>query len=209
MAMTHRIQPILHPIAIKDLHPTQITVGLREVSLKREEFRNRPRDSAGKFLGSHMIPGVIGPDQRPWIIDHHHLALALHLEGVEQIMVSVVAKLDTLPKKRFLAFMDAQNWLHPYDKHGKRCDFDDLPHHLTDMADDPYRSLAGEVRGAGGYAKSQVPYTEFLWADFFRDRIKPDKLKDHFNKALEQAVPMARSQDACYLPGWAGIDAKS
>jgi len=77
------------------------------------------------------------------------------------------------------------------------------------MADDPYRSLAGEVRGAGGYAKSQVPYTEFLWADFFRDRIKPDKLKDHFNKALEQAVPMARSQDACYLPGWAGIDTKS
>lgn len=207
MAMTHRIQPILHPIAIKDLHPTQMTVGLREVSLKREEFRNRPRDSAGKFLGSHMIPGVIGPDQRPWIIDHHHLALALHLEGVEQIMVSVVAKLDTLPKKRFLAFMDAQNWLHPYDKHGKRCDFDDLPQHLTDMADDPYRSLAGEVRGAGGYAKSQVPYTEFLWADFFRDRIKPDKLKDHFNKALEQAVPMARSQDACYLPGWAGISA--
>ena len=206
MAMTHRIQPILHPVRIADLRPTQMTVGMREVCAKREQWRNRPRDSAGKYLGSHMIPGVIGPDGHPWIIDHHHLALAMHLEGVTEVMVSVIAKLDTLPKKRFLAFMDVNNWLHAYDAKGKRRDFDELPHRLADLVDDPYRSLAGEVRSAGGYAKSPTPYTEFLWADFFRDRIKADRMEDNFSKVVAEAVPMARSSEAKHLPGWAGID---
>ena len=206
MAMTQRIQPILHPVRIRDLRPTQMTVGFREVAAKREEWRNRPRDMAGKFLGSHMIPVVLGPGGDPWVIDHHHLALALHEEGVDEIMVSIVARLDALPKKRFLAFMDSHNWLHAYDAKGKRCDFDGLPKRLADLIDDPYRSLAGEVRHAGGYAKSLVPYTEFLWADFYRDRIKPARLADHFSKAVAEAVPMARSHEARYLPGWSGID---
>ena len=209
MAMTHRIQPVLRPIRIKDLHPTQMTVGMREVAAKREEWRNRPRDIAGKYLGSHMIPAVLGPDERPWIVDHHHLALALHLEGVDEVMVSFIAKLDMLPKKRFIAYMDAQNWLHPYDAKGKRRELDELPRRLEDLADDPYRSLAGEVRRAGGYAKSPAPYTEFLWADFFRDRIKADRLDDSFSKAIAEAVPIARSSDAQHLPGWAGIDGGS
>ena len=207
MAMNHPVHPILHPVRIKDLRPTQMTVGMREVAEKREEWRNRPRDSAGKYLGSHMIPAVLGPKGRPWIVDHHHLALAMHLEGVTEVMVSIIAKLDTLPNKRFLAFMDAHNWLHAYDAKGKRREFDELPHSVTDLADDPSRSLAGEVRRAGGYAKSPTPYTEFLWADFFRDRIKPDLLTDHFARCVEDAVPMARNREARHLPGWSGIDA--
>ena len=207
MAMNHPVHPILPPVRIKDLRPTQMTVGMREVAEKREEWRNRPRDSAGKYLGSHMIPAVLGPKGRPWIVDHHHLALAMHLEGVTEVMVSIIARLDTLPNKRFLAFMDAHNWLHAYDAKGKRREFDELPHSVTDLADDPYRSLAGEVRRAGGYAKSPTPYTEFLWADFFRDRIKPDLLTDHFARCVEDAVPMARNREARHLPGWSGIDA--
>ncbi|WP_231730052.1 ParB-like protein [Novosphingobium sp. Fuku2-ISO-50] len=206
MAMSHPVHPILHPVKITDLRPTQMTVGLREVGAKREEWRNRPRNAEGKFLGSHMIPAVIGPGGTPWIVDHHHLALAMHKEGVDQVMVSVIAKLDTLPKKRFLAFMDAHNWLHPYDARGRRRDFDELPHTIADLADDPYRSLAGEVRRSGGYAKSPTPYTEFLWADFFRDRIKAERLDDHFDKCVIEAVPLARGPEARHLPGWAGVD---
>jgi hypothetical protein len=127
-------------------------------------------------------------------------------EGVEEVMVSVLARLDDLPKKRFMAFMDAHNWLHPYDEDGKRREFSDLPRHIRDLVDDPYRSLAGEVRRAGGYAKSPTPYTEFLWADFFRDRIKSGKLESDFGDALSHALPLARSQEARHLPGWAGPD---
>ncbi|EGD57766.1 putative ParB-like nuclease [Novosphingobium nitrogenifigens DSM 19370] len=188
------------------MRPTQITVGLREVETKRRQWRDRPRDAAGRFLGGHMIPAVIGPKGQPWIVDHHHLALAMLQEGVEEVMISVLARLDDLPKKRFMAFMDAHNWLHPYDEDGKRREFSDLPRHIRDLVDDPYRSLAGEVRRAGGYAKSPTPYTEFLWADFFRDRIKSGKLENDFGDALSHALPLARSQDARHLPGWAGPD---
>ncbi|WP_428334544.1 ParB-like protein [Novosphingobium sp.] len=206
MALNHPVQPILHPVRIMDLRPTQMTVGLREVSLKQKEWRNRPRDSAGQYLGSHMIPAVLGPKGRPWIVDHHHLALAMHNEGVEHVLVSVIAKLDHLPKKRFLAFMDAHNWLHAYDEDGKQRDFADIPRKITDLTDDPYRSLAGAIRRAGGYAKSAVPYTEFLWADYLRTEIDKDDLEKDFGTCVEKAVMLAHGADAQYLPGWCGID---
>lgn len=206
MAIASPIQPILHPVRIRDLRPTQCTVGMLEVERKREEWCARRRDDAGQFLGAHMIPAVIGPEGRPWIIDHHHLVLALHMENVEEVMVSVLAKLEHLPKRRFFAFMDAHNWLHPYDDDGKRRDWSELPRRVEKLADDPYRSLAGEVRGAGGYAKSPTPYTEFLWADFFRDRIRRKMVEDQFAKALDRAVRLARSHVARHLPGWAGAE---
>ena len=204
MAMSHRIQPILHPVAIRDLRPTQMTVGLREVARKREQWRARAERDGGRFLGQHMIPAVLGPDGTPWIIDHHHLALALHEEGVDTVLISVEAKLDDIPRKRFMAFMDAHNWLHPYDAEGRRQEWTALPKTVGKLADDPFRSLAGEVRRAGGYAKSPTPYTEFLWADFFRDRIRRHVVESKFTRAVEKGVALARSGAAGYLPGFAG-----
>ena len=204
MAMHGSIEPILHPVPIRDLRPTQMTVGMREVHRKQAEWRDRKTGDKGEWLGGHMVPVVIGPGKTPWVIDHHHLARALLEEGVGTVLVSVVAKLDTVPKKRFFAFMDARNWLHSYDEEGKRRDWSELPPHVGKLVDDPYRSLAGELRRAGGYAKSDAPYTEFLWADFFRDRIKRAQVEDKFDKAIARALVLARSNDASYLPGFAG-----
>lgn len=204
MAMTNPVEPILHPVAIRELRPTQMTVGMREVERKREDWRGRRARDGGEFLGGHMIPAVIGPGKQYWLIDHHHLARALHEEGVEHVLVSVVARLDHLPRKRFYAFLDSHNWLHPYDAQGRRRDWKDLPRHVGKLEDDPYRTLAGEVRQAGGYAKTPTPYTEFLWADFFRDRISAHKVLHKFNKALDRALVLARSHEAEYLPGFAG-----
>ncbi|HZV10733.1 MAG TPA: ParB-like protein, partial [Novosphingobium sp.] len=177
MALSHPIEPVLHPVAVKALRPTQMTVGLREVSRKQAQWRARREEDGGAFLGAHMLPAVLGPDDSWWLVDHHHLARALLEEGVEHVLVSQVARLDHLPKKRFFAFMDSHNWLHPYDAEGQRGDWKDLPRHVGKLVDDPFRSLAGEVRRAGGYAKSATPYTEFLWADFFRDRIKRHQIE--------------------------------
>ncbi len=206
MAISQRIEPVLHPVAIRDLRPTQMTVGLREVRIKREEWRKRRKCDGSNFLGAHMIPVVIGPGDVPWLIDHHHLALALHDEGVEHVLVSIVAKLDHLTKKRFYTVMDNRNWLHAYDETGKRRDLADLPRHVSKLVDDPYRSLAGEVRRMGGYAKSPVPYTEFLWADFFRDRIRRHQVEAKFSSAVKKGLSLARSREAAYLPGFAGPD---
>jgi hypothetical protein len=46
-----------------------------------------------------------------------------------------------------------RGWCRPYDADGRRRDFDDIPRAVSDLVDDPYRSLAGELRQAGGFAK--------------------------------------------------------
>jgi hypothetical protein len=84
--MTTVREPLLEPVAILDLRPTQITVGMREVEAKRKEWRATKKGE--KFLGKHMIPVILGPKDRHYIIDHHHLALALHEEGVKDIAVT-------------------------------------------------------------------------------------------------------------------------
>lgn len=204
MSMDRHIQPMLHPVPIMSLRPTQMTVGYREVARKRLAWRASAEREGAAFLGRHMMPAVIGPGGTYWLIDNHHLARALHEEGVEQVLISVVARLDRLGKKRFLTFMDNRNWLHPYDEQGKRRDYKDLPHSVARLADDPYRSLAGETRRAGGYAKVDTPYAEFLWADFLRGRIAPKLVEKDFGKAVTEALHAAHGEDARYLPGYCG-----
>jgi hypothetical protein len=75
---------------------------------------------------------------------------------------------------------------------------------ISDLIDDPYRSLAGELRRAGGFAKDTTPYSEFLWADFLRSRIKRKSINKDFVAAAEKALALAKSSDANYLPGWCG-----
>ncbi|HML30254.1 MAG TPA: ParB-like protein, partial [Hyphomicrobium sp.] len=146
-------QPLLHSIAITDLRPTQMTVGMREVERKRADWRKLAPTKTGTFLGRHMIPVVRGPKSRYYVIDHHHLARALHDEGVEQILISPVADLRALDKVEFWRFMDNRGWMHPFDSEGERQSRTELPKSIADLQDDPYRSLAGELRFAGGYAK--------------------------------------------------------
>ena len=74
-------EPLLTTVDIADLRPTQITVGLREVAVKRKRWREIGGKKGAKFLGKHMIPVILGPKKRHYVIDHHHLALALHERG--------------------------------------------------------------------------------------------------------------------------------
>jgi len=202
--MRSMIEPLLKPIEIMSLRPTQMTVGMAEVEKKRTAWRKRAEKDGAAFLANHMIPCVIGPKEMMWVVDHHHLALSLHLEGVKHVLVSTVADLSKLDKTTFMTFMDNRNWLHPYDAKGERCDPEDLPKKITKLVDDPYRSLAGEVREAGGYAKDLTPFAEFLWADFFRRRvdIKPGKAINE--DVITKALVLAHSPKADYLPGWCG-----
>jgi len=151
-----------------------------------------------------MIPVILGPKSVPYVIDHHHLVRALHDEGIRHVLVSVIADLHYLRKTVFWTFMDNRNWLHPFDAAGVRHSHAKLPRRIAAMQDDPWRSLAGELRRAGGYAKDPTPYSEFLWADFLRRRIDAKLIEDHFEKAVAKAQEAAAQQDASYLPGWCG-----
>jgi hypothetical protein len=197
-------EPILHPVPIDDLRPTQITVGMREVNAKRKAWRAKGGDRGAEFLGRHMVPVILGPKSRPYIIDHHHLALALHEEGVETLLVTVLADLSRLKPDAFWIVLDNHNWMHPFDDKGQRRRYEEIPKSIRDLIDDPFRSLASELRLVGGFAKDTTPYSEFLWADFLRRRIKRKTVDSDFRRALEQARKLAKSKDANYLPGWCG-----
>jgi len=60
------------------------------------------------------------------------------------------------------------------------------------------------LRRMGGFAKDTTPFSEFLWADFLRRRIKTQLVQKDFRRALEKAMDLGRSQDANHLPGWCG-----
>jgi hypothetical protein len=197
-------EPILQPVAIGELRPTQITVGFREVAQKREAWRGRSVEAAGEYLGRHMVPTVLGPKGRHYLVDHHHLALALHLEGWLDVLAIVQADLRRLSKASFWTYMDGRAWCHPYDAEGVRRDFDDIPSSIAKLADDPYRSLAGELRRAGGFAKDTTLFSEFLWADFLRSRVRRKQIESQFAAALAKALKLAKSEAAAYLPGWCG-----
>jgi hypothetical protein len=197
-------EPVLHTVLISDLRPTQITVGMREVREKRARWKAMNAKKRGEFLGKHMIPVILGPKDRHYVIDHHHLSRALHDEGEANILVTIVANLSRLDRDAFWVVLDNRSWMHPFDDEGRRRHYDDLPKAVSELVDDPFRSLAGELRRAGGYAKDTTPFSEFLWADFLRRRVKRKLVETNFASAMEQALQLAKSEDANYLPGWCG-----
>ena len=202
--MTIVREPLIAAVAIGDLRPTQITVGMREVATKRKRWRELGAKKDEKFLGKHIIPVVLGPKQRPYVVDHHHLARALHDEGVKEVAITVGNILSGLDREAFWTVMDNRNWMHPYDAEGVRRPYRDIPKTVAELIDDPFRSLAGELRRAGGFAKDTTPFSEFLWADFLRRRVKRKLIEQDFDHAVEVALELAKSQEAGYLPGWCG-----
>ena len=203
--MANTREPILHPIPILSLRPTQMTVGMREVKEKRKRWReHKSKKKQAELLGKHTIPVVLGPDERHYVVDHHHLALSLHEEGIKDILVTIIADLTMVDRDAFWVVLDSRRWVYPYDAKGQRRHFREIPKTVADLKDDPFRSLAGDLRRAGGFAKDTTPFSEFLWADFLRRRFKRKLLDDNFSDALVRALKLAKSGEADYLPGWCG-----
>ncbi len=200
----YRHDPILDPVKVATLKPTQMTVGYREVAHKRRQWRERAEKDGPEFLGRHTIPVLKGPKGAMYVVDHHHLARALHEEGVVEIAVNVIADLSGLKRSEFWPLCDNRGWCHTYDAEGERRGFDEIPKTIDGLADDPFRSLSGELRRSGGYAKEIAPFSEFIWADFLRRRIKRKLVEADFSTALTKAMTLARSPAAEHLPGWCG-----
>ncbi len=202
-------KPLPIGVPVTDLRPTQMTVGFREVEIKRRQWREADGEARVRLLRSHVVPAVLGPKGQSYIVDHHHFTKALLDEKAPLVAVYIVADLQDLAKDEFWTFLDNSDWCHAYDADGKRCELSDIPNSLTKLADDPFRSLVGELIRAGGCAKSSTPFFEFLWADFLRRRIKRKLIEKDFGSALVAALELATSADAKSLPGWSGTDPSS
>jgi hypothetical protein len=196
--------PVLITVPIEELRPTQITVGFHEVNEKRRHWSSLPEEKRTRFVASHMVPVLLGPKGHRYVTDHHHLVLALHREGAKDVAVTVIKDLSMLDKSAFWVFIDNRALCHPYNAEGKRVDFANIPKTIDGLIDDPFRSLAGALRRNGGYAKDTTPFSEFLWADFLRRRIKPKAVENDFAAATVEALSLAKSPAAKFLPGWCG-----
>lgn len=192
---------------IENLHPTQMAVGFIEVNRKAmriADLQEMTPKKFDKFLKNHPILAVVGPSGVLFPIDHHHLSLALLDAGISEGVCQIVSNLSQMTRRNFWKEMEDRNWVYPYDAKGRGpLDVSKLPTHMRDLADDPYRSLAGIVREAGGFEKSGEGFAEFRWANFFRTRIKIRYDEDNIDQiVIEKAMKLAKSPDASELPGY-------
>ena len=74
-------EPLLRPIPIAELRPTQMTVGYREVAEKRRRWREYDGEAKKAFLSSN-VTGTIGgfpltgtADLSPWVFS---VGMGLH-----------------------------------------------------------------------------------------------------------------------------------
>ena len=200
----YRIHSQLIRVDAAYLRPTQMTYGEREVENKRKKWRKLDESERREGMQECFFPAIRGPKKHFFILDHHHLVLALLRESVQQVQVGVVRDLSMLTPLEFWIYLDHLSYVHPYDENGERRSLMDIPHSFDEMRDDPYRSLAGAVREAGGFAKSDAPFLEFLWSNHFRRHIARRKLLHHFHKAVREGVKLALSKRSSYLPGFSG-----
>jgi len=219
---------------INDLSPTQNAVGFDEINDKVAKLAVKGGDSLKDYLLVHPIPVVIGNGGKFYVIDHHHLANTLwkvakgkNKAGLNTeksaVVVQVVRNWRHLQGYHFWHSMFKARWVHLFDPNGGGpISSQKLHQHVKDLGNDPYRSLSWYVRKRYGYAKSQEPFAEFLWAEFFRHRILLDDriLKDEVRESdflindlpedartalIDKAWNYTRSPEAAGLPGYLGL----
>jgi hypothetical protein len=179
---------------------------MREVSKKREKIEKGAPSSAL----IRRIPVILGPGRQLYLHDRHHYAVALWRMGVERVEIEIVDDLSRLDTSTFWLTLALRSWTRPIDGTGLRRPFEDMPPNALALEDDPFRSIAGELRRRGFYLKTAIPYADFAWAEFLRDRIGREHVDRDFDAALDEAIKLVRtSPQARHLPGWqmvAGIE---
>jgi hypothetical protein len=173
-----------------------------EVHDKQKHLEQLGHHGRRDFLSDHPIPAVFGPGGVPFITDHHHLARALWEARIDTGIFLVEADFGELHPDAFWVEMETRRWVHPIDARGRRHGVSALPEHVKGLVDDPYRSLAGYVRNAGGYAKTGAAFAEFLWADYFRHRVRIGTGRAGFEAAVQKALALAHGPAARGLPGF-------
>ncbi len=191
-------------VDIRDLHPTQFAVGYWEIDRRAEKVINKSGKKLEKYLEEHVGKIVVGPGGEPYIVDRHHLACIMLRTGKSTtIPATVEANFTTVTVDRFWEEMIAHKWAYLYDGHGKGpLDPRQLPKKLKDLEDDPFRSLAWAVRERDGYHKSEEPFAEFQWANFFRAKLAFANANSNMEQLIREALKLCHEPSAAGLPGY-------
>ena len=190
-------------IELLDLRPTQFTVGLEEVRLRAAKLKKLGGEELDQAIKQRPVPVALSRGGVSHIVDRHHFARACWEAGVKKLHTELRADLSHLDEQEFWKSMAASRFAHLYDKNGKGpLDPAKLPKDVRGLADDPYRSLAWQVRREGGYDKSDQPFSDFLWAEYFRKHVKIAAGENGVKKAVPEALKLAHSAWASRLPGF-------
>ena len=194
--------PKVQEAPIKELHPTQLTVGLVVVQDKKKHLQTLSSSDQRTFMKAHCMPAVLGPQGRFYITDHHHLGRAAWDAGVTTAFLDIEEDFSKCTVETFWKEMNDNHWVHPLDENGVRHYYNTIPDCLGKLVDDVYRSLAGYVRDKGGYDKTPTAFAEFVWADFFRRNIAIETVHADFHTAVQAGLSLAQSKMAKSIPGF-------
>jgi len=200
----------LFEVAVADLQPTQMCVGMAEVWNRQRDFREESPEERRRYLNRKPVPLVRNQLGHLWMVDRHHRLRAL-LEMVPTITTYgyVIDDLTTGTREEALQALHNKGWLYLQDGRGNGpWPAKDLPATLLGLQDDPYRSLVWKLKQEG-VIKPQplIPYHEFRWGLWLRTRPMPPFSSKHLDPALPAARRLARSSAASHLAGWKGSDA--
>jgi hypothetical protein len=193
---------------ILKLRPTQLAVGFQQVHEKANKLKGKSHADLYEYLETHAVPVVKGIDCHLYIIDHHHLCSAALSIGVDKVFTKIVEDWSMLTEEEFWDAMKSHKYIWLYDEHGVEISLDKfiqlLPTTVKNLKNDPYRSLAGVVRKMGVYEKDWTPYSEFVWAGYFRKlMVLPEgQVKNFSEETLREAKEHALRPEARRLPGY-------
>jgi hypothetical protein len=162
-------------------------VGYREVREKRRRWQAGRDSNDGKSLAIPVTPVVLGPGSQYYAVDRHHWMYMLLGEGVGDVPVDVRADYSGLEPSLFWPTLERLGWCRPYNGEGLRQNFSRMPSSMEELQDDPFRSLASALKRAGVIAKDERAFSEFMWADALRRRMRKCEVEQDFAKALTVA----------------------
>lgn len=194
-------------VAIADLQPTQLCVGLAEVRSRQSDFLQESGNERRRYLEGKPVPLVRAGHDRFWMVDRHHRLRALiELDPSARAFGYVVLQLEGLERSQVLDELRRRGWLYLYDGRGLGpLPPSALPQGLVGLQDDPYRSLVWKLKKEGRIEPEPlIPFHEFRWGAWLRTRPLPPFSSDHLEPALPRARALVRSRAASHLAGWRG-----
>ena len=194
-------------VALAELHPTQLCVGLAEVNSRRADFLKESQEQRRRYLRDKPVPLVRNGEGALWMVDRHHRLRALvELDPAATTFGYVVLQLTESRREDVLAALHQRGWLYLFDGRGRGpLEPSALPSHLNLLEDDPYRSLVWKLKREGVIAPAPlIPFHEFRWGAWLRSRGLPPFSSERLDPALPAARALARSPSAAHLAGWQG-----
>jgi hypothetical protein len=182
-------------------------VGLAEVRSRQVDFSDETAEQRLRYLQGKPVPLVRSADGTLWMVDRHHRLRGLIEIDPEAIAFGyVVLQLATAVLSEVLEEMRQRGWLYLYDGRGLGpLHPSSLPARLTDLQDDPFRSLVWKLKKEGLIEPAPlIPFHEFRWGAWLRRRSLPPFSSRRLDPALPVARALVRSHAASHLAGWRG-----